>query len=123
VQFGQLAQSKSSRGDVRQFAAQMIRDHTAANQELTALAQRKEITPPSEMDMAHKAEYDRLSAMSGAEFDRAYMQGQVRDHTAVVAAFETEVNDGSDADVKAFAQQHLPGMRHHLEMARTISSQ
>jgi putative membrane protein len=121
VQFGQLAQTQATRTDVRVFAAQMVTDHTAAGNELAALAQQKQMTPPSDMDLNHKAAYDRLSKTFGSEFDRVYMQGQVEDHTAVVNAFQNEITNGSDADVKAFAQKYLPTIQHHLEMARQLA--
>jgi putative membrane protein len=121
VQFGQLAQTQATRVNVRAFAAQMVTDHTAAGNELAALAQQKQMTPPSDMDLNHKASYDRLSKTYGSEFDRVYMQGQMEDHTAVVNAFQNEITNGSDADVKAFAQKYLPTIQHHLDMARQLA--
>ena len=123
VKFGQLAQSRATRGDIRQFAAQMVTDHSAANQELTTLAQGKKMTPPTDMDLTHRRLYDKLSAMTGTAFDQTYMESQVQDHTAVVAAFQNEISNGSDPDIKAFAQKHLPTIQHHLDMARTIAAQ
>jgi putative membrane protein len=123
VQFGQVAQAQATRTEVRAFAAQMVSDHTAAGNELAALAQQKQMTPPSDMDLNHKAKYDQLSKISGSEFDRVYIQGQVEDHTAVVNAFQTEITSGTDADVKAFAQKYLPTVQHHLEMARVLQAQ
>ena len=123
VQFGQLAQTQATRSDVRAFAAQMVADHTAAGNELATLAQQKEMTPPAEMDLNHKAKYDQLSKTAGSEFDRVYIEGQVEDHTAVVAAFQNEITNGSDADLKAFAQKHLPTIQHHLDMARQLQAQ
>jgi len=122
VKFGDLARNQATKSEVRSFAAQMVTDHTTANQELVALAEQKQMTPPSDMDLNHKAMYDRLSSTSGAEFDRAYMEAQVQDHTAAVSAFQDEITNGSDADVKAFAQKYLPIVQHHLEMARTTAS-
>jgi putative membrane protein len=81
------------------------------------------MTPPSEMDLTHKAKYDQLKNTYGTEFDRVYIQGQVDDHTAVVNAFQNEITNGSDADLKAFAQKHLPTIQHHLEMARQLAAQ
>jgi len=122
TELGRLAQSHATRRDVRDFGAAMIDDHTKAGNELAVLAQSKRMTPPSDMDLNHKAIYDRLSSTSGAEFDRAYMEAQVQDHTAAVSAFQDEITNGSDADVKAFAQKYLPIVQHHLEMARTTAS-
>jgi putative membrane protein len=123
VKFGEVAQRQATRTDVRAFAAQMVSDHTAAGNELATLAQQKQMTPPDDMDLNHKAAYDRLSKTSGTEFDRVYIQGQVEDHTAVVNAFQNEISNGSDADVKAFAQKYLPAIQHHLDMARQLQAQ
>jgi putative membrane protein len=123
VKFGEVAQNRARRTDVRAFAAQMVSDHTAAGNELAALAQLKQMTPPDDMDLNHKAKYDQLSKTYGTEFDRVYMEGQVEDHTAVLAAFQNEITNGSDADVKAFAQKYLPTIQHHLDMARQLAGQ
>ena len=123
VKFGQVAQTQATRPNVRAFATQMVTDHTAAGNALSALAQQKQMTPPSDMDLNHKTKYDQLSNIAGTEFDRVYIQGQVEDHTAVVNAFQTEITSGTDADVKAFAQKYLPTVQHHLEMARVLQAQ
>ena len=123
VQFGDLAQTQATRVNVRSFAATMVSDHTAAGDELATLAQSKQMTPPTEMNLVQKAKYDQLSKISGTEFDRVYIQGQVEDHTAVVNAFQNEITNGTDADLKAFAQKHLPAIQHHLEMARQLQAQ
>jgi putative membrane protein len=123
VQFGEVAQSHATRVAVRNFATQMVSDHTAAGNELAALAQQKQMTAPSEMDLNHKAKYDQLKNTWGSEFDRVYMQGQVEDHTAVVNAFQNEITNGTDVDVKAFAQKYLPTIQHHLDMARQLAAQ
>lgn len=121
VTFGQLAETKAGSPAVRKFATQMVNDHTAANQQLMALAQRKQITPPSAMDTAHDQALQQLQGLRGRAFDRAYMQGQVQDHMAVVQAFETEIQSGTDTDVVAFAQQNLPVMQRHLQMAQALA--
>jgi putative membrane protein len=121
VTFGQLAQTKASRAAVRRFAAQMVADHTTANQQLVALARAKQITPPSSMDTTHDQLYQQLQSMRGRDFDRAYMDSQVQDHEMAVQAFETEATNGTDPQVRSFAQQHLPKMRQHLQMARTLA--
>src|SRR5439155_6580051 len=66
---------------------------------------------------------DRLSGLSGADFDRAYMSEMVRDHTEDVALFEHEAQSASDADVKAYAARSLPTLREHLAVARQVNSE
>lgn len=123
VKFGELARTRATRMDVRGFAGQMVSDHSAANSELAALARQKQMTPPAEMDLSQQEKYDQLENIYGNEFDRVYVEGQVADHTAVVEAFRNEIKNGSDADLKAFAEKHLPTIQHHLEMAQQLAGQ
>ena len=62
----------------------------------------------------------KLSAMSGAEFDRAYMNMMVSDHNKDVAAFEKESTKGGDPDLKAFAAKTLPTLKEHQQMAKAL---
>jgi len=122
VQLGQLATQKASSPDVKAFGQQMADDHSKANDELRGIASRKGVTLPNTMDSKDQATYDRLSALNGADFDRAYMADMVKDHRTDIAEFEKEANSGSDADLKSFASKTLPTIRHHLEMARSADS-
>ena len=58
----------------------MVDDHGKANDELKSLAQNKNITLPTDLDAKDKALHDRLAKLSGAAFDRAYMQAMLTDH-------------------------------------------
>ncbi len=121
VTFAQLAQTNAGSPAVKRFAAQMITDHTPANQQVTSLAQAKQITPATTMDNTHTQLYQQLKAMHGRAFDQAYTSGQVQDHQMAVDTFKTESQNGTDADVRGFAAQSLPMMQHHLQMAKAIS--
>jgi putative membrane protein len=120
VTFGQLAQTKATTAAIRGFAAQMVKDHSAANQRLGSLATAKQITPPAGMDRMHSDAFQALNSAKGRAFDKAYMDGQVQDHMQVVQLFKDEAQNGTDPDVKAFAQQLLPTLEHHLEMAQRL---
>src|SRR4051812_38658851 len=117
VQLGQLAADKASSPDVKQFGQRMVTDHGKANDELKTLAQQKNITLPTDLDAKDKATHDRLAKMSGAEFDRAYMQHMLMDHRKDVNEFKHESTAGKDPDVKAWAGKTLPTLEEHLKMA------
>jgi putative membrane protein len=121
VTFGQLAHTRASNPAVRRFAEQMVADHNVANQELVGLAQAKQMTPPTSMDRAHDQLYQQLQTMHGRAFDRAYMDGQVKDHQMAVETFRTEAQNGTDPQVRSFAQQNLPLMQRHLDMAQKLA--
>lgn len=122
VQLGQLAQTKATSADVKQFARMMVTDHTAANNELTQIATAKAISLPTDLDAEHKAVRDRLNTLSGAEFDREYMAAMVKDHNDAVTTFQTEANGGSDPELKAFAAKTLPKLQEHQRMATETSA-
>ncbi len=120
VQMGRLAQQRGNSPAVRRFGERLVTDHTQANQEMLALARQKQITPPDSMGAQHQQIYDRLSGLRGRAFDRAYIQAMVEDHQEDVQAFQTEARDGTDPDVKAFAQRHLPMLQEHLQAAQRL---
>ncbi len=120
VEMGRLAADKASSADVKQFGQRMVTDHGKANDELKALAQQKNVTLPAALDAQHKPTVDRLSKLSGAAFDRAYMREMVNDHNKDVAAFKKESTSASDADLKAWAGKTLPTLQEHQTMAKEI---
>src|SRR6185295_1472389 len=102
VELGKMAAEKASNDQVKKFGQRMADDHAKAGDELKALAEKKSITWPTDLDPKHKAVHDRLMKLSGEAFDRAYMQDMVNGHTKAVAAFRMESKSGKDADVQAW---------------------
>ena len=101
--------------DVRTFADRMVKDHTTSNAELLSLADTPPPPPP-----AGRSPPPRLAAQTGPAFDRAYLAQSVTDHEVMVALFEQEASSGKDVRLKLWAEQKLPALREHLEMARSL---
>lgn len=118
VQLGQLATQKATNPDVKAFGQRMVDDHTKANDQLKSIASQQNVTLPSSMDAKDQALYDRLSGMSGSEFDKVYMQHMVMDHKKDIAEFRKEANGGKDSAIKQFASSTLPTLEEHLKMAQ-----
>lgn len=123
VKLGQLASDKASNQSVKDFGKRMVTDHTRINEQLKDLASKKGVSLPTSLNAKDQATYDRLSKLSGSEFDREYMRDMVRDHEMDVAEFRRVAQTAKDADVKSFAQQTLPTLEDHLNQAKQISSQ
>jgi putative membrane protein len=100
----------------------MYDDHSKANDELKKIAADKGITLPTSLNTKDKATHDRLSKLSGAEFDKAYMKDMVADHREDVNEFRKESNSGSDADLKSWAGKTLPTLEHHLQLAESTDA-
>jgi len=122
VELGHLAMQKAKSPEVKQFAQRMVADHSQANAQLKQLASNKNLTLPAETNAQQKAEKDRLSKLSGAEFDREYMSLMSAAHDKAVAAFENEARDGSEADVKTWATKTLPTLKEHQALAKQIAA-
>jgi putative membrane protein len=122
VKLGQLAEEKGTSQQVKDFGKRMVDDHSKANEQLKSTASGDNIALPDQMNAKDQAEYDHLSKLSGATFDRAYARQMVLDHETDVAAFRHEANDGKDASIKSFASQTLPTLQDHLKVARQIYS-
>ena len=121
TQSSQLATTKARGARVKQYASKMIADHAKADQQLMTIAQSKGVTPDTTPPEMATTMMSKLSADKPAMFDRDYLQGQVAVHQVAVKAFEDEIANGQDPDVKAFATATLPTIKQHLTMARRLS--
>ena len=122
VEMGKLAATKAASADVKKFAQMMVDDHTKANNDLKALAAKKNITIPTDLDSSHKATMDDLREQNGADFDKAYVEEMVDDHEEDVAKFEDEAKNATDPDIRAFAQKTLPTLQKHLDAIKSIQA-
>lgn len=122
VQLARLAQEKSSDTKVKDFAAMMIKDHSAANEELQSLASGKNIKLPSGAGVRADAARLKLEALSGTTFDKSYIRNQVQAHRDTIALLEKEIGSGHDADTQAFARKILPTVKGHLKAIETLAS-
>ena len=118
VQLGKLATQKAESDQVKQFGQRMVDDHTKVNQQLRQLASTKGVALPASLDKTSQREYDKLSKLSGAQFDREYMNHEVSDHKKDISEFKSEAKKAKDADVKQFASSTLPTLEEHLNLAQ-----
>ncbi|HMF77459.1 MAG TPA: DUF4142 domain-containing protein [Bryobacteraceae bacterium] len=121
VELGKLASQKASRDDVKQFAQKMVDDHTKANEQLKELAAKANVKIPDALDSKHQSRIDKMSKLSGEDFDKAYVKNQLKDHQSHVKDFTAEAQNGMDPDVKAFASSTLPTLQQHLEQAKALN--
>jgi putative membrane protein len=123
VKAGKLAAQRGSTPAVKSFGQQMVTDHTAANDMLRSLAASKQLALPSDLTPEQSKLLGRLEGLSGAEFDKAYASMMVSDHTEDISEFQHEASSGQDPDVRGFASQTLPTLRHHLMLANNLMKQ
>lgn len=122
VEVGKLAASKAQNPEVKSFGQKMVADHGKIADDLKSVAAKKKATLPTEISAEQREMIDKLSKLSGADFDKEYVEMMVEDHEDDQEAFQAQADSGNDADVKAFAARHLPTIKGHLEMIKNIQS-
>jgi len=122
VALGALAQHHGSKAGVKRFGQRMVTDHSKANAELMRVAAEKGVTLPDAPGPEEQATKAKLSSLSGAAFDKAYVSDMVEDHKKDIADFTKEAMTGKDPAVKAFAAKTLPTLQMHLQMVMALNS-
>jgi putative membrane protein len=110
VAMGRVAQKDASNSEVKNFGARMVKDHSKANEDLKAIAKEENVEWPGEKEAGKW------------KSDKDYMDAMVKDHEKDLAAFEKEAKNGSDPNVKSFADKTAKTVREHLEMAKEIDA-
>ena len=120
IDASKMALQKSQNDQVKQFAQKMIDDHQKMLDDLHALAGQENIKFKDEPTGEGKKMAAKLNGLSGAEFDKAYVDGMVKDHKGDVKDFQTEISMGKDQPTKDAAQKSLPVIQDHLQMIEGI---
>jgi len=120
VQLGRLAAQKSQSETVRAFGQRMATDHAECKAKLKKIAAQENISLREDLDQDAKQSYEKLSKLSGRNFDRAYAQDMVKDHKKGVAEFQKEASAGRNEAIRTFATDTLPTLQDHLKQAREL---
>jgi putative membrane protein len=129
IDAGQYALAHSASRDVQGFAKLMVTDHTAVNKSATDLAGKLKLAPednPTAQSLKKGGEDNiaTLKTLSGAAFDRAYVDHEVAYHQAVIDALDkTLIPSAQNAELKALMVKVRPAFVAHLEHAKSLQAQ
>jgi putative membrane protein len=112
---GRLAQTKGTADVVRSIGALLIKDHTDLDAALKPTAAKLGVSLPSQPAPDQQAEQQRLTALSGTAFDRAWVEAMIRGHRAALAAGQEELRSGTAPEAKEAARSSAPVIQHHLD--------
>jgi len=128
IDAGKLAETKAHSPQVKNFAQLMVKDHTGVNQAATALVTKLHVTPetnPTSDSLKQGGEQNlaALHELSGAAFDKAYVDHEVAYHQAVIDAVDhTLIPSAQNAELKALLVKVRPAFVAHLEHAKTLQA-
>ena len=120
MQLGEIARQKAVNQNVKDFGTMMVKDHSAENDVVKAMAARRNVTLPTAVGDKEKKEINDLNKKSGAGFDIAYMKNMIRNHTKKITLFENASDKVKDTEVKTFIDNALPQLRNYLDSAKAI---
>ena len=120
VEMGQLAKKQASSDGVRSFGDMLEKDHSAANQKATAAATSLGMTPPTSPNKKQKADYEKMSKLSGAQFDKMFVTHMIADHKKDIKDYEKAAKKKDAAG--SYATETLPTLHKHLETAQSLSA-
>jgi putative membrane protein len=120
VRAAEMAVKKSENKEVLAFARRMIDDHTKNKDQWLNLAKTMKLAVVAGTDKHGRAEMARLSKLSGAEWNLAYMRSQAKDHDKVISLFETWAKKAENNEVRELANKTLPVLKSHRKEAKEI---
>lgn len=128
IKNGELARTKTRNDAVKKFADQMVTDHTSVNKQAVDLVTRLGVTPEeNETSLGLVASTDatraQLSARTGTDFDKAYVDNEVAYHQAVLDMLDNTLIPGAaNAELKTLLQNTRPAFVAHLDHAKMIQA-
>ena len=127
IDAGKLASTQGS-ASIKQFGQQMVTDHTGVNKQATELVTRLKVTPQDNptsesLKSGGAANVTALKKLSGAAFDRAYIEHEVAYHQQVIDALDkTLIPGASNSELKALLVKVRPAFIAHLEHAKQVQA-
>jgi putative membrane protein len=128
IDAGKLAESKGSNAEVKAFGKQMVTDHSGVNKQAVALVTKLKVTPEDNatsksLKSGGEENVNSLKKLSGAAFDKAYVDHEVAYHEQVLDAIDkTLIPSAQNAELKALLVSVRPAFVAHLDHAKMLQA-
>jgi putative membrane protein len=116
IKLSQLAEDKASMPEVKEFATRMVTDHTTLEQQMKPFADQLGVQPATSLDPEHQALYDKLSSLSGKDFDKEYIGAMDKDHHIALNDFTVEQQTTKNSALKKTVEQGRKVISEHTKM-------
>lgn len=123
VQLGQLVQQKAQDQKIKELAQRMVQDHQKAEQQLRQVAQQMGVNLTDQLSPVHQAMLQEFQKKDGQALERAFAFDQVGDHHKDILKYQWQAEHAQDAQLKQYAQQQIPTLREHLQLAEQCAEQ
>lgn len=120
IKISQLAEQKASDPRVKAFATKMVKEHTALETAMKPYAEKWMVQGAPDLDDSHKSKYEKLSGLSGKDFDKEYMDAMVSDHDDAESLFKKEIKDTKDMKFRKAVEGGYSHVTAHYNMAKSL---
>ena len=117
-----LAKTNAESADVKKFAATMIDAHTGSTAKIKAAAAKASpaIKPDPTLTSDQQSKLDDLGKLKGADFDKAYIDGQISAHEDALSLMKDYAANGDTPSLKTAAGEIAPVVQKHLDMVKAL---
>ena len=122
IEASRLAHQKSESKEVKDYTIVVINDRTTANQHLAKIAKQLDLPVAPREEVVEKAKALMPEVLEGASFDEAYAASQVKTTEQAIDQLEQTAQTTDVPQIKAFAEETLPKLQNHLQMARALQA-
>lgn len=122
IEASRLAHQKTESKEVKDYTIVVINDRTTANQRLAKIAKQLDLPVAPREVVVDKAKALMPQVKDGASFDQAYAASQVKTTQEAIEQLQQEAQTTDVPEIKAFAEETLPKLQNHLQMARALQA-
>jgi putative membrane protein len=125
IESAKMALERSKSAEVKALAQMILTDHTASAEKMKQLAASGQVKEPlpTELDERRKGLLDNLRGSGGTDFDGRYIKQQAAAHHEAYLLVTGYGEAGSDATLKAFANEVAPKIKMHMDMAQKLGGE
>jgi len=121
VQMGQLAAQKSTSGDVQQFGQKMAQIHQQLTDQIKPVARQLEVDVPKQPSKKARQEIEKMQALSGADFDAAFIRAMLKDQQSDLKDFKAEAQSAQNPNLQQLAKMDVPVLSQHLQILEQLA--
>jgi len=122
IEASRLAHQKSESKEVKDYTIVVINDRTTANQHLAKIAKKLDLPVAPREEVVDKAKALMPEVADGESFDAAYAASQVKATEEAIQQIQQEAQTTDVPEIKAFAEETLPKLENHLQMAKALQA-
>jgi putative membrane protein len=122
IKAAQIAEKRSKDPDVKAFAALMVKDHTAMDNDMKPKIKAAGQKPATALDNRRSGLIDHLNSASDADFDKTYVDQQVSGHQEALDLLKGYADHGPDVVLKGAAGDAAPKVQEHLDKAKALQA-